>query len=200
MKYTHFLGIGFTPYHFLPAKKSGKGPARQSGGFTLVELLVVIAIIGLLASIVLASLSTSKSKARDAKRISDIKTIQLALETYYNDNQYYPRSLPELVSNYLPVLPLDPLTNAQYLYSVANAVSSGSCLYGGATPPIKYHLGTIMENVGTNGTGVFAQDVDATAFTQSCIGSSVDFNGLTVGCTGAQGTGSVAESCYDVTN
>ncbi|HUD02706.1 MAG TPA: prepilin-type N-terminal cleavage/methylation domain-containing protein, partial [Candidatus Paceibacterota bacterium] len=59
-------------------------------GFTLIELMVVIAIIGILASIIMVSLSSAQSKGRDAKRVADIRTIQLALEEYYNDNGNYP--------------------------------------------------------------------------------------------------------------
>jgi type II secretion system protein G len=59
-------------------------------GFTLIELLVVIAIIGILSSVVLASLSTAKSKGNDAARISDIKAIETAMEMYYNDYNKYP--------------------------------------------------------------------------------------------------------------
>ena len=61
-------------------------------GFTLIELLVVIAIIGLLASIVLASLNTARSKASDAAIISDVKSLESALELYYNDYGGYPTS------------------------------------------------------------------------------------------------------------
>ena len=52
---------------------------KTKAGFTLIELLVVIAIIGVLASIVLASLNTARQKSRDARRITDLKQIQFAL-------------------------------------------------------------------------------------------------------------------------
>lgn len=65
---------------------------KNNKGFTLIELLVVIAIIGILSSVVLASLNSARTKARDARRIADIKQIQLALELFYDANRYYPGS------------------------------------------------------------------------------------------------------------
>ena len=59
---------------------------NKNKGFTLIELLVVIAIIGLLSSIVLASLSATRSKARDTKRIGEMKTIETALTLYALSN------------------------------------------------------------------------------------------------------------------
>jgi len=55
-------------------------------GFTLIELLVVIAVIGILAAVVLASLNSARVKARDAKRISDLKALVAAVELYKLDN------------------------------------------------------------------------------------------------------------------
>ena len=68
--------------------------ANGEEGFTLIELLVVIAIIGILSSVVLASLSTARQKSRDAKRVSDIGQIQLALELYFDASQTYPSTTP----------------------------------------------------------------------------------------------------------
>lgn len=53
--------------------------SRRSG-FTLIELLVVIAVIGMLASIVLVSLGPTRAKARDGKRIAEVRQMGLALE------------------------------------------------------------------------------------------------------------------------
>lgn len=61
-------------------------------GFTLIELLIVIAIIGLLSSVVLASLNSARKKARDARRIADFKNIGLAMELYFDKYNRYPAS------------------------------------------------------------------------------------------------------------
>ena len=63
---------------------------KHNKGFTLIELLVVIAIIGLLSSIVLVSLQGVRAKARDARRLSDMRQILLALQLYYDQYERYP--------------------------------------------------------------------------------------------------------------
>lgn len=60
--------------------------SRKQKGFTLIELLVVIAVIGMLASIVLVSLGPTRAKARDAKRITEVRQMGLALEQEAADN------------------------------------------------------------------------------------------------------------------
>ena len=66
-------------------------PLRNTtkNGFTLIELLVVIAIIGVLASVVLASLNTARVKSRDANRKSQLEEVAKALQLYYADHGTY---------------------------------------------------------------------------------------------------------------
>ncbi len=63
---------------------------KSKKAFTLIELLVVIAIIGILATIAVISLYNTRAKARDAKRVADIKQVQTALELFFNDMDRYP--------------------------------------------------------------------------------------------------------------
>lgn len=183
-------------------------------GFTLIELLVVIAIIGVLASIVIVSLSSSKAKGRDAKRISDIKTIQLALETYYNDFQSYPVALNSspFVPNYLPALPSDPYNttvnsiNYTYKYSSYNTnlgggLGSANCL-GVAT---RFHLAAVLESC-TSATAGCANNPNGGSAARwvggltACTGSTADFNGTSQYCNSTSGSGLTPTSCYDSTN
>lgn len=58
-------------------------------GFTLIELLVVIAIIGVLSSVVLASLSSARLRSRDAAVKNNLKTVQLQAEIYFPEYERY---------------------------------------------------------------------------------------------------------------
>jgi len=85
---------------------------KKQQGFTLIELLVVIAIIGLLSTLAVVALNNARMKSRDAKRISDIKQIQTALELYYNDANAYPATLGSSIISgtvtYMAVVPTNP--------------------------------------------------------------------------------------------
>lgn len=94
--------------------------SKNNKGFTLLELLVVIAIIGILSSVVMVSLSNTRAKARDARRISDVNQIKTALELYYNNYGQYPNPTDsgcggwDTTGNTTFIL---PLTNSGYLPS-----------------------------------------------------------------------------------
>ncbi len=63
---------------------------KNQTGFTLIELLVVIAIIGLLASVVLISLNSARTKAKVVTAAQTQRQLQKAVELYYDDMGFYP--------------------------------------------------------------------------------------------------------------
>src|SRR5580698_1149765 len=63
---------------------------RKDQGFTIVELLIVIVVIGILALLVITTYSGIQAKARNAKRQSDIASLQTQLEAFFSQNGYYP--------------------------------------------------------------------------------------------------------------
>jgi prepilin-type N-terminal cleavage/methylation domain-containing protein len=114
---------------------------KRAEGFTLIELLVVIAIIGLLSSIVLASLNTARQNSRDAVRKAQVRQFMNAFELYYAKNGNYPcgatcgssgvtyfnaSSVPgaALISaGVIGTIPNDP----QYTGTGCNSTNSGYC-------------------------------------------------------------------------
>lgn len=136
---------------------------KTSRGFTLIELLVVIAIIGILSSVVLASLNSARKKGRDARRIADLKQLQLALELYYDSNQSYPVTgatfaaslAPLTAGQFISQIPQDPTNAATYIYSYASADGTGAAC--AATPCASYVL---KGNIEGGPTAVPVGDVD----------------------------------------
>ena len=111
---------------------------KDKKGFTLIELLVVIAIIGILATIVLASLNSARQRSRDAKRIADLRNLQTAMDLFYDaaSPTVYPtaaQGIAILVTNgYIPAAPVDP--------------NGGAYTYGVAGNGLSYTIGATLEN------------------------------------------------------
>uniref|UniRef100_UPI0035C71397 type II secretion system major pseudopilin GspG n=1 Tax=Serratia quinivorans TaxID=137545 RepID=UPI0035C71397 len=103
-------------------------------GFTLLEIMVVIVILGVLASLTIPSLMGNKDRADRQKAVSDIVTLENALDMYRLDNGRYPTTeqgvralvnkpqlapIPRnyLADGYLRRLPQDPWGNDYRLIS-----------------------------------------------------------------------------------
>lgn len=132
---------------------------KLTKGFTLIELLVVIAIIGILSSVVLASLNSARQKARDARRISDAKNIQLALELYADSNGAYPtqaQGIQALVDGgFLAAFPVPPAGTDQ-----ADAEPPAYDYAGIGTGCTGYHI--VVELEDDNAVLVGDADYDST--------------------------------------
>ena len=102
------------------------GGARQSKGFTLIEILVVMAIIAMLAVMVAPNLFRQQAGAMRDVALTEISTLEAALDIYRLDVGEYPDSLEGLMENdtdraswngpYLRrAVPIDPWDN-DYVY------------------------------------------------------------------------------------
>lgn len=66
-------------------KKGGKRYVNRFRGFTLIELLIVVAIIGILAAIAIPNFLQAQIRAKVARVVSDVRTIDMACREYQVD-------------------------------------------------------------------------------------------------------------------
>lgn len=98
-------------------------PAQS--GFTLIEILITLTVLVLLAVLFLIATRGQISKARDAKRKSDLNKIQKVVEDYYSDHGAYPDGLVcgdtsgTPLAAYIKEFPCDPINSDEYYYSYA---------------------------------------------------------------------------------
>ncbi len=121
---------------------------RFERAFTLLEMLIVIAIFSILVGMGTVSYSTSQKKARDAKRKTDLRAIQNALEQYYS---ICGLTYPAPVSGRVPTsivcaspsttlmnpVPLDPKNGANYNMTQPDSTTSTYSICAPNTPPLE---------------------------------------------------------------
>lgn len=107
-------------------------------GFTLIELLIAIAIVGILATFISGNFFNSIKRGRDAKRKSDIKTIQNSLEQYYSicgfsyptpeaDGTFSSIECTSPATSLLPTVPTDPRTTTPYPCDTCDETTYSIC-------------------------------------------------------------------------
>ena len=134
--------------------------------------------------------ASAQQKARDARRVSDTRQLQLALEIYFDtNNNNYPTSLNLLAPEFIVSLPKDPVSGNDYIYA-----------YYPANNPSRYHLGAILEAYEES----LSHDIDCNSslIENNCISEDKllppfvnGFNGDDNGACGVEGAQGF---CYDV--
>jgi general secretion pathway protein G len=167
---------------------------KNKKGFTLVELLVVIAIIGILSTIAFISLNRARAKARDAKRVSDVRELMSALEIYYNDQ--VPPSYPNQGAAGMAVL-TTTLLPATYIASIPAAptpaddptgCSGITCCSNGTNNSYKYH--GMVSQTGSECTTAGCAGWYEMSF---CMGGAT--SNLSAGCVRATPSGMINQAC-----
>ena len=145
-------------------------------GFTLLELIVVIAIIAILAVIALPSFTSSLAKARDARKIADVRTIHSEISAYYagiaTSTVHSQTTSPVFASTGKVSSPAGATTTLQTIYNAMNRpvpaiVQSSEIAYYSYDSDKKYYIFVKLENG------------DSTALTSSATSSTFNSAGGT---------------------
>jgi len=155
----------------------------KKNGFTLIELLVVIAIIGIIISIVMVALGTSRQKGRDTEKTRAMQEIRTALQMFFADNGYYPTgsfssSQTDLISALTPKYIASINKDIKY---VSTNINGNAC----SSKCTSYHMAVILERIDNK---VLSVDKNST---------SGELDGTKDNCL-SSGTASIPSLCYDI--
>ena len=147
---------------------------KNQKGFTLIELLVVIAIIGILSSVVLASLNSARNKGADAAVKSNIAGIRTQAEIVYDDNS--PNSYSGLCTNATVVSAINSAKGAAGItaatnvtYATAQSPSTATCHQGGS--PDSWAVSVPLKS---SNTTYYCVDGSGTATTTTAVLTTSD--------------------------
>lgn len=152
---------------------------KRDQGFTIVELLIVIVVIGILALLVITTYSGIQSKARDAKRQSDLKSLQTQIEAFFSQNGYYP-SQPDLNSSTWRATNMKSLDQNALVdpSESGSCLSANTCLGNSSTAVAKQYQYYATESNGTTvcttGDQSCAQYTLTAQFENTVNGSTTD--------------------------
>ena len=118
-------------------------------GFTLIELLVVVAIIGILASVVLASLNSARNKGKDASASASISSVRAAAEIYYTIGSTYNVSATDNVCEDADVAKL--LTAAGTQTGGTAVCNSAATVYAASVPLLEANKYFCVDSTGVAG-------------------------------------------------
>lgn len=121
-------------------------------GFTLIELLVVIAIIGILSSVVLASLNTARNKGADAAIKANLANARAQAELFYDTASIYTALCAD--------------TKFLSFVTAANAAAGGTYTAGNAT------AGSATVSTCHDAAGAWAASTPTKAGTGWCVDST----------------------------
>lgn len=145
----------------------------------MIELLVVVAIIGLLASIITTSLTSTRVRSRDTRRVSDLKQIKSGMDLYFATGNGYPDTatwnanigkLLRCDTTDIMTVPNDPISPAYNYTYTAGGTSAAGC--GGTTVRGAYTLNFYIESK----TAYYTMDEDGKVV--DSLGNTVSLDSL----------------------